>query len=69
MEEMTVTGLVTLLPSTRREREVFLEKLIDYVLAGCVCPEKVENQLSHIEMVARRFRSDERVNEYIRRQA
>ena len=67
MEEMTVTGLVALFPSTKEERDVFVEKLIDSVLAGCVNPLTVENQLAQIEMVVRRYRSDERVNEYIKR--
>ena|GEM_PF-4103595 len=68
MEEMTVTGLVTLFPSTQREQDVFVGKLIDSVLAGYISPLTVDAQMKNIEQVVKRYRSDARINECLQRE-
>ena len=63
MKDMTVTGLVTLFPSTQREQDVFVGKLIDSVLSGCISPLDVEVQMAGIERAVKKYRCDERFKE------
>ncbi|MDR2927155.1 MAG: hypothetical protein LBV41_02970 [Cytophagaceae bacterium] len=69
MEEMTVSGVISLFPSTKAERDVFVERLIDHVTSGYTDPLKVEIQMANIEQVVKKYRSDARINECVLNEA
>lgn len=58
MEEMTVSGLVSLFPETKSEILLFVDKMVDNALDGWVNPLQTEAQLACMEKVVKDIRAN-----------
>lgn len=66
---MEATSALTLLPSSKEERAVFVKRCIDEILEGNRNPIDVEIQLKSLEKVIKEIRENEQIKEAIQNEA
>jgi len=61
MNEITITGTLSLLPETKAQQATFVEKLINEVLEGNVNPLKAEAMMVNLESICKKYRADKQI--------
>jgi hypothetical protein len=69
MEQMSVSSVITLFPTTKTQQSIFVGKLIDNVLNGEINPLESEIQMKNIEDVVKAYRSNEEIKEAVLKEA
>jgi len=64
-----VSGVLSLMPETKEQQNVFVEKLVADVTDGNIDPLKAEVIVCNLESVCKKYRADQRVKDAVMREA
>jgi hypothetical protein len=69
MNDLTVSSLINLFPSSKTEQKTFVDNLVKQVLNGEVDPLKIASQMANFEGVAKAYKANEEIKESLLKEA